>query len=129
MAITFTCACGQRLSARDDLQGKTTKCPKCGASLTIPAADPAAPEASQPAPSSVPAPRTTPPPVIAPPLDDIPVREAPPPQSACPGCGAGMPLGAIICIACGYNAKTGRRIETQAAAPSVRGHMSLILSG
>jgi hypothetical protein len=48
MAITFTCQCGQRFSAPDEAQGKATKCPKCGASLTVPRAEPARPQASPP---------------------------------------------------------------------------------
>jgi hypothetical protein len=34
--IVFQCACGNPLKAREDLAGKRTKCPKCGAMLTIP---------------------------------------------------------------------------------------------
>jgi len=91
MAITFTCQCGQRLSARDEAQGKATKCPKCGAKVVVPHAVSPAPQASPPPPSS------------------------PAPQSACPGCGAVMPSGAVICVHCGYNAKLGRRMEAPAA--------------
>lgn len=39
MAISFTCACGKALKARDDFAGKKTKCPQCGAILAIPAPD------------------------------------------------------------------------------------------
>jgi hypothetical protein len=34
--IVFQCACGNPLQAREELAGKRTKCPKCGAMLTIP---------------------------------------------------------------------------------------------
>jgi hypothetical protein len=34
--IIFQCACGNPLKAREELAGKRTKCPKCGAMLTIP---------------------------------------------------------------------------------------------
>lgn len=36
MPILFPCSCGQDLRAADDLAGKRTKCPHCGAVLTIP---------------------------------------------------------------------------------------------
>src|SRR5205807_1854739 len=38
MAITVSCACGQGFRVKDDLAGKTVKCPKCNSLLTIPAA-------------------------------------------------------------------------------------------
>jgi hypothetical protein len=70
------------------------------------------------------------------PIDDIPVRDEPPPSlpstpaplpaiqpvpqpqapAACPGCGQAMTAGAVICVACGYNVKTGRRMQTTTAA-------------
>ncbi len=36
MAIAFTCACGKALRARDEVAGKKTRCPQCGAILLIP---------------------------------------------------------------------------------------------
>lgn len=36
MAISFTCACGKALRARDDQAGKKTRCRQCGAILAIP---------------------------------------------------------------------------------------------
>jgi RsiW-degrading membrane proteinase PrsW (M82 family) len=41
MAISFVCVCGKSLNAKDELAGKKTKCPGCGAILTIPAPEPA----------------------------------------------------------------------------------------
>jgi len=38
MPIIVTCRCGQRLQAPDNFAGKVTKCPKCAASLRVPAA-------------------------------------------------------------------------------------------
>jgi len=37
MPLKVTCACGKKLVAGDHLAGKRTKCPHCGAVLTIPA--------------------------------------------------------------------------------------------
>lgn len=116
MPITFHCQCGQRLSARDELAGKATKCPKCGSQLTIPA--PKADELEPLSPQAL--------------LGDIPVRGEAPPQAspaslpatqpqapaACPGCGAALGSGAVICVACGYNVKLGRRMQTETAANS-----------
>lgn len=46
---------------------------------------------------------------------------APPPISACPGCGYALAPGAAICTACGYNLQTGRTLQATAvtAAPPV----------
>lgn len=45
MPIQVACQCGQRFAAKDELAGRTVKCPKCGSPLAIPR-----PSASQPAP-------------------------------------------------------------------------------
>ena len=124
MPITFHCQCGQRLSARDELAGRATKCPKCGAQLTIPAgkaAEPDRPAVHEDIPvrdEPPPVPKAAPLPPIQP-APQPPVRPAPQPQSpaACPGCGAAMTVGAVICVTCGYNVKLGRRMET-ATAPA-----------
>src|SRR6266851_1143367 len=39
MPISFACACGQRLRAKDEWAGKRIKCPKCGTPCTIPTDD------------------------------------------------------------------------------------------
>lgn len=36
MAISFRCACGRELRARDDAAGKRLKCPECGATPVVP---------------------------------------------------------------------------------------------
>jgi hypothetical protein len=43
MAITFSCSCGKRLQAREELAGRRIKCPACQNVLTIPTADREAP--------------------------------------------------------------------------------------
>jgi hypothetical protein len=40
MPIEMTCACGRALVLRDELAGKTIRCPQCQAELTVPAAPP-----------------------------------------------------------------------------------------
>src|SRR5437879_6373645 len=36
MAIRFKCACGQELQAREEHAGRKTRCPACGADMTVP---------------------------------------------------------------------------------------------
>jgi len=36
MPIQVACQCGQRFAAKEELAGKTVKCPKCGSPLAIP---------------------------------------------------------------------------------------------
>jgi hypothetical protein len=36
MSITFSCECSKTFNVADDLAGKRTKCPACGASLLVP---------------------------------------------------------------------------------------------
>jgi hypothetical protein len=36
MAIDFECPCGKKLKSKDEFAGKRTKCPQCGAGLTVP---------------------------------------------------------------------------------------------
>ena len=75
MAIRFGCGCGRRFDVADDLAGRRTKCPGCGAGLTVPA--PSAedeafrllsdgPEPAAPAASSWREPTAPPPPTTSP---------------------------------------------------------------
>ena len=95
MTIPVICQCGQKLSARDDLLGKTVRCPKCGVSLTIRAAVPVARplEASVPPPArpgahTKPAAPLTPPPTgsqASPTLaSEFPWKTAPIPRTTGP---------------------------------------------
>ncbi len=43
--------------------------------------------------------------------DDAP-PEPSPAEQRCPNCGAELPSGAVLCVACGYDLKEGRRLET-----------------
>src|SRR5207247_6470440 len=40
MSIQFTCDCGKSIRVKEELAGRTGRCPHCGAKLTIPAAPP-----------------------------------------------------------------------------------------
>ena len=124
MPIKVTCTCGSSFAAKDELAGRTVKCPKCSSPLTIPAAGPTIPAparaaAPQPQPVGAAAPRPaglTPPAAPLPSsgsvFDEVGLKQTVAGARMCPGCASPMPPNAIICIKCGYNAKIGRRMET-----------------
>jgi hypothetical protein len=101
MTIAFCCdACGRTLRANDGSQGNAVKCPACQASTVVPEellfaegiVD------SRPVlPLSGPAPAggitTTPP--------------------DCPACGKALSPGAVLCIECGFDLRTGDRRKTE----------------
>ena len=135
MPIKVTCACGQSFAAKDELAGRTVKCPKCSRPLAIPAAGagaamPAA--ATQPMPQRPAMPQQ---PLAAAPaahsagglFDEIGISAAPAGTTPCPGCRAPMPIGAILCVQCGYNLQLGRRMETmRIGADGQVGHTSVV---
>ena len=61
MPIPFACTCGKRFTAKDEHAGKQSKCPACGALLTIPQL-PSAPNEVRPVERDRDAVRTSPPP-------------------------------------------------------------------
>jgi hypothetical protein len=125
MPIKVTCQCGQSFAAKDELAGKTVKCPKCTKPLRIPEAGPrvAAPAAPRPATAAATAPqRAAPQPGLGGPLpsaasaaslfDEAGIGQAAAGTLPCPGCGAALPPSVILCVKCGYNKRMGRRMET-----------------
>ena len=82
------------------MAGKRVKCPKCNEPLTIPAA-------------KAPTPAARPGGGIADLLDEVGVRGARL-GAGCPECGADVQPGAILCIHCGFNFATGRKMYTEA---------------
>jgi hypothetical protein len=115
MPIKVTCACGQSFAAKDELAGRTVKCPKCGRPLAIPAAGgagtvPASPLVPQPAPAPAAAPAGSYQPSGL--FDEVGISSTPVGTQPCPGCRAPMPMQAVVCVQCGYNLKLGRRMET-----------------
>jgi hypothetical protein len=143
MPIKVQCACGAAFAAKEELAGRTVKCPKCQQPLKIPtagpvvASTPAAPHASaplgQPSHAAQAArPLTAPLPSQAAAaghvhshFDDVGLTAQQVGTVPCPGCTAPMPAAAVVCIKCGYNKKLGRRMETvkaTSAAPLPGGH-------
>ncbi|HUE74267.1 MAG TPA: hypothetical protein VMP01_25525 [Pirellulaceae bacterium] len=128
MPIKVTCACGQSFAAKDELAGRTVKCPKCSRPLAIPAAGgagavPASPLAPQPtAAAAAPAAGYQPSGLF----DEVGIQSTPVGTQPCPGCRAPMPMHAVVCVQCGYNLKLGRRMETmRVGADGQMGHGSL----
>ena len=103
MSIKVECQCGQKFAAKDSMAGKRVKCPKCNQALVIPSG-------AQPEPRKWGAGATAASPVLDL-LDEAGVQHARTgPQ--CPECDADLPPEALICIQCGYNVQTGRRMDT-----------------
>ncbi|MCU0878596.1 MAG: hypothetical protein MUF06_12495 [Pirellulaceae bacterium] len=118
MPIKVQCACGAAFAAKDELAGRTVKCPKCQQPLTIPAGG-AMPAAAARAPAAAGAgrPLGSPLPSQGPPPGGDLFAEAglhtfQPGMQPCPGCAAPLPDSAVLCVKCGYNRKLGRRMET-----------------
>lgn len=118
----FACpACGKRYGWKPEIAGKKAKC-KCGEVMSVPASAPPA------APASAPASRAVPPPPPPPPADqqddlygfreDVPASNSAH-DGTCPSCHAELDAGAVVCMNCGYNTKTGQRMGTSmgGAAP------------
>jgi hypothetical protein len=135
MPIKVQCACGKAFAAKDELAGKTVKCPACQKPLKIPgaaapakaakqdggksAAKPEAAKAAAPAKKSKaddddyslsaeePPPRPT-----SNLFDEVGLKAAPKGTMPCPGCTEPLPPEAVICVKCGYNMKLGRKMQT-----------------
>ena len=83
MAIGVECSCGRRLQAADDQAGLKMRCPACRALLVVPD------EAEE--------------------AGSYGVEQA----RKCPGCKREWPLDAVVCIDCGYNFETRRKLRTR----------------
>gem|GEM_PF-1442691 len=150
MSIVVKCgSCGKTIKAAEKFAGKRVKCPGCQAVLAIPAAAsaaPTSPKAAAPASQGVAvglvadgfpiqqqAPTAQPAAGSLADLfdDDVPIRKEP--QQAqpavqapatCPGCGAPVQTGAVLCVNCGYDfrvqAKRTQQIGQTAAGGKKR---------
>ncbi|MFH1707829.1 MAG: hypothetical protein ABIF71_07920 [Planctomycetota bacterium] len=111
MKINVQCTkCSHKLAVDDQFAGKKGKCPKCGNVFVIPAPAGAARPAGAPAPAAKTAP------AAAPKVAAGTVSEGP---KACPGCGKAVDAKAVICMGCGFNFRTGKKLQTliEKAAP------------
>jgi hypothetical protein len=131
MPIKVQCACGKAFAAKDELAGKTVKCPSCQQPLKIaPAAGnnkpaPAKAPVKAPAPAVKAAATKTSAAPVAPRVDDLfdEIGLAPPVEGThpCPGCSEPMPIEAVLCIKCGYNTRIGRRMHTEVGGAQAEG--------
>lgn len=122
MPILAQCgSCQKKFKAGDQLAGKKVKCPQCGSVITIPQPQPPA-AASSPPPPPPPSPFQS---SVASILDeeDIPLQAMPKPAATpaqpsrlCPGCGAGLSEQAVLCVHCGFDTRSGRKLEVGSAA-------------
>ncbi|MGI8979639.1 MAG: hypothetical protein ACR2FY_10460 [Pirellulaceae bacterium] len=121
MPIKVSCTCGSAFAAKDELAGKTVKCPKCQQPLTIPGGG--APAQRQ-APAQRPAPAPQPAPDLSAPsiFDDAGMKARQTTGQVCPSCYHPMKQGAIICIHCGFSLQLGRKMEMQVFGKGEGGH-------
>jgi hypothetical protein len=110
MTVIFDCSgCGRRLKVSEVYRGKRTKCPQCAAISVVPGYDELAvvePGAIQEAPGEGGVARVG----LAPgQTDGIGVAELGP---TCPSCRKVLSPGAVLCVDCGYDFRTGRQLET-----------------
>lgn len=96
MPVIVQCeACGVRLKASEKLLGKRVRC-KCGAAVPMPP-DPMGPEVAD--------------------LSGL-IDEISPVAMSCPSCAAAMDISAVLCVACGFNKQTGKKMKSAKAAPA-----------
>lgn len=87
----FPCpSCGKQYKWKPEMAGRSAKC-ACGAKFVVPTEQPA----------SAKAPTAT----AAPPVE--PAKS----NAGCPNCGTALPPGAVLCVNCGYNLKTGKTLS------------------
>ena len=120
MPIPVACKCGQKFAAKDESAGKVMKCPKCGDALQIPPSPqksaaaklkPAAPQARETA-TAQPAQAVPRGPSLADLFDEAGVKaEVQDNRPRCPQCKEPMAPDAILCVNCGFNVETGKRIH------------------
>ena len=105
----FSCpACGRSFAWREQIAGKTAKC-KCGSSVKVPAQSPSASASARSAVADIEDDPFAALAAAAAEGEDYAVKEEA--GYRCPSCGKGMEPGAVICIYCGFNTKTGKRMK------------------
>ncbi len=107
MAIKATCSsCNSTFNAKDTLAGRRVKCPKCGDKMTVPEKKAVKARTGR---------KVNPTAGSFDVMDEL-LKEANVKSVArgnvCDDCGAELPLGAVICVECGFNTETGSRLRT-----------------
>jgi hypothetical protein len=103
MPIVVECgSCHQRFRAKDTLAGKAVKCPRCGGAIQVPMSASETPEEDAGDVYGVAAEA----PQVPGPAAGGTVRH-------CPSCHQAMPPDAVICVGCGLDLRTGRKLEAR----------------
>lgn len=103
-SIRATCSCGRAISVKSELAGKAVKCPDCGQPVKIPGATTAAGRKASLAASGDDG--------LVGLMDEVDLR-ASSTGRRCPDCRSDMQPDDILCVKCGYNTETGRRLGTR----------------
>ncbi len=102
MSIAVECGtCQKRFNARDEHAGKKGKCSRCGSMIRVPTPD----VSDAPAMASL---LDTP--AMASLLDEEGVTAVA--YHKCPSCGKRLKVSAVLCVACGYDLRSGNQLET-----------------
>jgi hypothetical protein len=125
MAIEFACQCGKKLRAGEEHAGRRARCNHCGQVSVIPAPkmktlESAAPadlpslddllaEQFPPHPSSSGLIARSP--ITAPITSTAPAAPVAPGGRSCPSCRSAISAEAVLCVQCGYNLNTGKKIS------------------
>ncbi len=122
--MAVKCACGQVVSAKASLAGKTVKCPGCKKPLKIPLGQKKSRDTVRTTPANLPDTQSGSTPSgssssMEDLFDEMGIRPSPGAHESgaessrrCPECKAGMAAEAIVCIKCGYNERLGRKMAT-----------------
>jgi hypothetical protein len=117
-AIRVACECGNRLSVKQQLAGKAVKCPECGKPVRIPAE----PSESAATAGEISAGKTQPSENdgVERLLDEVDLK-ASATGRRCPDCRKDMEPDDVICVNCGFNTETGRKLGTRRAGRKEEG--------
>lgn len=100
MTIQVTCQCGKKLSAKPQLAGRQVKCPNCGESLVVPGStQKPTRKALQPTGDG-----------LGDLLDEAGIANSVGAES-CPSCRSELDPEALLCVNCGFNRESGKRIK------------------
>ncbi|MEN6497436.1 MAG: hypothetical protein ABFD16_24325, partial [Thermoguttaceae bacterium] len=107
MPILVQCSsCRGKFHAPDESAGRHAKCPKCHETLLIPFGS----DANRTDSTTVSLDEYA---LAEQPTRTTPSEQAVPCSSSCPLCGAAIREKAVLCVSCGYDFRTGERLETE----------------